>query len=62
MEKTKFEGSLGLWFVHLRLFIAEIEDIHQVLDGFAGIIGLRVCLCKEFVSFNLCFAITGLLC
>ena len=62
MEKTKFEGSLGLWFVHLRLFIAEIEDIHQVLDGFAGIVSLRVCLSKKFVSFNLCLTIASLFC
>ena len=44
MEKTKFESGLGLWFVHLRLFVAEIKNIHQVLDGFAGIVSLRVCL------------------
>ena len=62
MEKTKLESGLGLWFVHLRLFVAEIEDIHQVLDGFAGIVSLRVCLSKKFVSFNLCLTIASLFC
>ena len=38
VEKTELERGLSLRLVHLWLFVAEVEHLHQVLDGLARVV------------------------
>ena len=38
VEKTELERGLSLRLIHLRLFVAEVEHLHQVLDGLARVV------------------------
>ena len=46
VEKAEFERGFSLWLVHLRLLVAQIKYLHQVFDGLACIVSLRIGLCE----------------
>ena len=61
VEQAELERGLGLRLVHLRLLVAEVQHLHQVLDGLARVVGFRVGLGEQFVRLNLFLAVSRLL-
>ena len=60
VEQAELERGFSLRLVHLWLLVAEVEHLHQVLDGLARIVGFRVCLGEQFVRLNLFLAVSRL--
>ena len=61
VEQAELECSLGLRLVHLRLLVAQVEYLHQVLDGLARVVGFRVGLGEKLVRLDLFLAVSRLL-
>ena len=61
VKQAELERGLGLRLVHLRFLVAEVQHLHQVLDGLARIVGFRVGLGEQFVRLNLFLAVSRLL-
>ena len=60
VEQAKFKRGLSLRLIHLWFFVAEIEHFHQVLDGFARVVSLRIGLSEQFMRLDLLFAVASL--
>ena len=61
VQQTQLQGCLCLRLLHRRLLVAQIEHLHEMLDGLASVICLRVRLCQQLVGLDLLWTLLRLL-